>query len=39
MSDPFGNDQTTGYFTATATDSAGSTSIFSHSLQLTKTAR
>jgi 3-dehydroshikimate dehydratase len=36
MSDPFGNGQSTVYFTATATDSAGSTSVFSRALMLTK---
>lgn len=34
LTDPFGNGQTTGFFTATATDSAGSTSIFSRALPL-----
>jgi len=36
LTDPFGNGQSTGFFTATATDSAGSTSVFSRALRLTK---
>ena len=38
LTDPFGNGQSTGYFTATATDAAGSTSMFSRALML-KAAR
>jgi hypothetical protein len=38
LTGPFGNGQSTGFFTATATDSAGSTSIFSRALPLTKSA-
>lgn len=37
LTDPFLNGRATGFFTATATDSAGSTSIFSRALPLTKT--
>jgi hypothetical protein len=39
LSDPFGNGQSTAFFTATATDSAGSTSMFSRALPLTKVSR
>lgn len=36
LADPFGNGQTNGFFAPTATDAAGSTSIFSRSLPLRK---
>lgn len=36
LSDPLGNGQATGFFTATAIDSAGSTSKFSRALEMTK---
>ena len=38
LTDPLGNGQPTAFFTATATDSVGSTSIFSRELPLTKSS-